>query len=52
MINDEKTYIVSNKGLLLMAFYESLQKLLPEKELSMELWTKFFNRFIELGGKI
>lgn len=52
MQNKEEMYTITNKGLLFIAFYESLQGLLPEDKLSMTLWDKFFNRFIELGGKL
>ena len=52
MCNENDVVMITNKGILLVAFYETLQEILPEEQLTMELWDKFLNRFIELGGQI
>ena len=49
---NDVVYAVTNKGILLVSFYETLQEILPEEQLTMELWDKFLSRFIELGGQI
>lgn len=49
--NEEVLLQLTEKGILYIAFYEALMDKLPQEELSMDLWNKFWNRYVELVGK-